>query len=115
MASTGIVPMGVFSSLSSSAGTKPRPLVMVRVISSFTEGSSEQMCSSGFNTLKEDNPSEMSSAVNSDLPLIVMFATALSSVSTMRRKRTCFRLRIMSCIPSITPGMVWNSSWTPLT
>ena len=65
--------------------------------------------------MKEDNPLEMSSAVNSCLPLIVMFAVSVSTVSTMRRKRTCFRFRMISCMPSITPGMVWNSSSTPPT
>ena len=113
MASMGIVPIGVFSSRSSSAGTKPWPLVMVSVISSLTDGSSEQMCNSGFNTMKEDNPLEISSAVNSCLPLMTMFAVSVSTVSTMRRKRTCLRFRMMSCIPSMTPGMVWNSWSTP--
>ena len=108
-----MVPIGVFSSLISSAGTKPRPLVMVREISSVTDGSSEQMCCSGFNTLKEDNPLEISSAVNSFLPLITMFATSESTVSTILLNLTCLRLRMMSCIPSITPGIVANSWSTP--
>ena len=113
MASTGIVPIGVFSSLSSSAGTNPRPLVIVREISSLTEGSSVQICNSGLSTLKEDNPLEISSAVNSDLPLIVIFATSESTVSTILFSLTCLMLRMMSCIPSITPGIVANSWSTP--
>ena len=83
MASTGMVPMGVSSSRLSSAGTKPRPLVMVMLISSLTDGSREQMCWSKFNTLKEDNPLEISSAVNSCLPLMVMLTVSESTDSTI--------------------------------
>ena len=76
---------------------------------SFTVGSMEQMCSCGLRTEKLQRLLEISSAVNSCLPVTVKLTVSASSSLTSLLKRTCLRLRMMSTTLSMTPGIVSNS------
>ena len=109
----GITLTSVQNSRFSSAGTYPRPLLIVTSIVIVALESKWQITSSGLRTSKPDNCLPMSPALNSVEFEMVILAFSVSNSSTNCLKRTCFNLRMMLVTSSFTPGTEANSCSTP--